>query len=138
MPTGDEAKIRDVIDQRPGFKLIRFDVALEELLEHADIIVSMGGYNTVCEILSHEKRALIVPRVVPRTEQLIRAVRLSELGLLDWLHPSNLSSERLGEWMSGVTKRLPERHKVIDLKGLSRILTLAVQMLRNRGATQFY
>ena len=35
----------------------------------------MGGYNTFCEILSFDKRALIVPRTVPRLEQYIRAAR---------------------------------------------------------------
>ena len=29
----------------------------------------MGGYNTFCEILSFDKRALIVPRTAPRAEQ---------------------------------------------------------------------
>ena len=33
----------------------------------------MGGYNTYCEILSFDKPALIVPRMRPRLEQLIRA-----------------------------------------------------------------
>ncbi len=32
----------------------------------------MGGYNTYCEILSFDKPALIVPRLQPREEQLIR------------------------------------------------------------------
>ena len=33
----------------------------------------MGGYNTFCEVLSFDKRALIVPRHTPRLEQAIRA-----------------------------------------------------------------
>jgi predicted glycosyltransferase len=41
----------------------------------------MGGYNTFCEVLSFDKRALIVPRTVPRKEQYIRATRAQELGL---------------------------------------------------------
>ena len=38
-------------------------------------VVAMGGYNTFCEILSFDKRALIVPRTAPRLEQFIRASR---------------------------------------------------------------
>src|SRR3546814_11240783 len=45
-------------------------------------IVARGGYNTFCEILSFDKRALIVPRTEPRLEQFIRAKRAEELGLL--------------------------------------------------------
>ncbi len=43
----------------------------------------MGGYNTFCEILSFDKPALIVPRIVPRQEQFIRATRAEELGLAE-------------------------------------------------------
>jgi predicted glycosyltransferase len=45
----------------------------------------MGGYNTFCEVLSMDKRALIVPRIVPRQEQFIRASRAAALGLVSML-----------------------------------------------------
>jgi predicted glycosyltransferase len=45
----------------------------------------MGGYNTFCEVLSFDKRAVIVPRMVPRLEQWIRASRAEELGLVRML-----------------------------------------------------
>jgi predicted glycosyltransferase len=48
-------------------------------------VVAMGGYNTFCEILSFDKPALIVPRTEPRREQLIRAQRAAELGLVAML-----------------------------------------------------
>lgn len=45
----------------------------------------MGGYNTFCEVLSFDQRAVIVPRTVPRLEQWIRASRAEELGLVRML-----------------------------------------------------
>jgi len=60
---------------------ITFDPHLESLMTHAAGVVAMGGYNTFCEILSFDKRALIVPREKPRLEQRIRATRAQELGL---------------------------------------------------------
>ena len=60
---------------------ITFDPHLESLMTHAAGVVAMGGYNTFCEILSFNKRALIVPREKPRLEQRIRASRAQELGL---------------------------------------------------------
>jgi predicted glycosyltransferase len=45
----------------------------------------MGGYNTFCEVLSLDKRALIVPRTAPRLEQHIRTSRAAELGLVTML-----------------------------------------------------
>jgi predicted glycosyltransferase len=60
---------------------ITFDAQMETLMARAAGVVAMGGYNTFCEILSFDKRALIVPRTVPRREQYIRAIRAEELGL---------------------------------------------------------
>jgi predicted glycosyltransferase len=61
----------------------------------ADAVVSMGGYNSVCELLSVGKPALVVPRVEPRREQLIRAELLSSRGFLRMLHPAELKPRRL-------------------------------------------
>jgi predicted glycosyltransferase len=60
---------------------ITFDAALETLMRDAAGVVAMGGYNTFCEILSFDRPALLVPRVVPRLEQSLRAERAAELGL---------------------------------------------------------
>ena len=46
------------------------------LMAGAARIVAMGGYNTVCEVLSLGRPALIAPRVSPRAEQVLRAERL--------------------------------------------------------------
>jgi predicted glycosyltransferase len=61
---------------------ISFDTKMEVLMERADAVVAMGGYNTFCEILSLDKRALIVPRTRPRLEQAIRAREAERLGLV--------------------------------------------------------
>ncbi len=65
------------------------------LLAAADLVVSMAGYNTVCELLALGQRALLVPRVTPRQEQLVRATLLAERGLVHLLHPEHLTPERL-------------------------------------------
>ncbi len=64
---------------------ITFDPHMESLEDNAMGIVAMGGYNTFCEILSLDKKAIIVPRTVPRREQFIRAQRAEELGLVRML-----------------------------------------------------
>ncbi len=61
---------------------IGFDSRIETLFAGSEGVVSMGGYNTFCEILSFDKRAVIVPRIVPRLEQWIRASRAEDLGLI--------------------------------------------------------
>lgn len=64
---------------------ITFHGQLETLVSRAAGVVAMGGYNTFCEVLSLNKRALIVPRTAPRLEQHIRASRAAELGLVSML-----------------------------------------------------
>ena len=61
----------------------------------ADVVLAMGGYNTVCELLTLRKRALLVPRIKPGVEQCIRAERMSALGLVRMLHPDALTAEQL-------------------------------------------
>jgi len=50
-------------------------------------VVAMAGYNTFCEILSFDKRAILIPRVRPRREQVMRAMRASTLELAHALDP---------------------------------------------------
>ncbi|MEM7021750.1 MAG: glycosyltransferase [Pseudomonadota bacterium] len=64
---------------------ITFEAHFENLVKGAAGVVAMGGYNTFCEILSFGKPALIVPRVVPRREQFLRATRAAQLGLVHML-----------------------------------------------------
>lgn len=73
------------IRRHPKLDAISFDTKLELLMSKAAAVVAMGGYNTFCEILSFDRPSLIVPRVRPRREQLIRAVEAERLGLLTFL-----------------------------------------------------
>jgi predicted glycosyltransferase len=113
----------------PRRRILEFVEQPEPFLSRADSIVAMGGYNTVCEVLSFEKRALIVPRVRPRREQLIRAQRLRDLGLLDMLHPADLKPAALAEWLArdpGSPRGIRDR---VDLGGLARLPGLLAEML---------
>ncbi len=68
-------------DRLPHVQTLEFDNHIELLIQKAAGVVAMGGYNTFCEILSLNKRALLVPRTRPRKEQLIRARRAQQLGV---------------------------------------------------------
>ncbi len=70
------------------------------LLCSADLVISMGGYNSVFESLALRKRVLVFPRSHPRREQLDRTRRLSRLGLIDVLPPEVLADpEQLGSYI---------------------------------------
>ena len=70
---------------------------METLMGLADAIVTMGGYNTTCEILSQGKPSLVVPREVPRLEQRIRAEVLSRQGLIEFLPWDQLCADGIRE-----------------------------------------
>jgi predicted glycosyltransferase len=100
MPVEVLERLYRLARHRPRLRVIKFVTDPDLLLSLADRVVAMGGYNTLCEVLSFEKPALIVPRVQPRQEQLVRAQRLKNLGLIDMLHPDELCPETLGEWLN--------------------------------------
>ncbi len=81
--------------QFPGVSMLEFTNDLPSYMNASDLVLSMGGYNTVCEILSLKKRAIILPRVRPVEEQWIRAERMARLGLLTAIHPDSLTPQDL-------------------------------------------
>jgi predicted glycosyltransferase len=85
----------------------------------ADVVVSMGGYNSVCEILSARRPAIIVPRVEPRREQLIRAEAMSRRGLVRVLHPTELTPDRLLREILELLERPPRRGAMPAMDGLA-------------------
>jgi predicted glycosyltransferase len=60
------------------------------LMAAADAIVSMGGYNSVCEALVAARPLVIVPRATHKIEQRLRAEALAARGLARWVHPRDL------------------------------------------------
>jgi len=87
-------------------RAITFSARLESLMARAAGVVAMGGYNTFCEILSFDKRALIIPRIAPRLEQFIRTKRAAELGLLAMLSENQGRDPRV---MAAALRRLAQQ-----------------------------
>jgi predicted glycosyltransferase len=107
-----------------NIRTLTFTNNLGALMQRSAGVVAMGGYNTFCEILSFDKRALLVPRSRPRREQHIRASRAAQLGLVDMLDSGAAEDPRL---MSRALAALPmrikpsERRVKVDLNGLESI-----------------
>jgi predicted glycosyltransferase len=100
LPADVQARIRRAAADQPRLRIVEFLAEPSRLLRRADRVIAMGGYNTVCEVLSFEKTALIVPRIHPRREQWIRAERLRDHGLIDVLHPDELTPRALSQWLA--------------------------------------
>jgi predicted glycosyltransferase len=66
-----------------------------ELMVAADAIISMGGYNSVCEALAAARPLVIVPRATHKVEQLLRGQLLARHDLAYCVPPQTLSAETL-------------------------------------------
>ena len=115
---------------------ITFDAHMENLEANAVGIVAMGGYNTFCEILSLDKRAIIMPRTEPRLEQYIRAARAQELGLVRMIEDDGRYDAAR---MAAALRALPQQKKPSEvivpglLEGLANVNRLAAPWLARRG-----
>jgi len=124
MPKTTREKIRKRA-KRFGIRSLPFHPRPEELMVAADIIISMGGYNTVCEILSHRTPAIIIPRETPRTEQLIRARGLRDEGLLDFIPWKEVTPQLLRQKIFSLLKdkeQYRQKIKDFELAGLDNML----------------
>ncbi len=121
-------------------RAITFNARLETLMARAAGVVAMGGYNTFCEILSFDKRALIVPRTAPRLEQFIRTQRAAELGLVAMLsEEQGRDPEVMAAALRYLTRQSPPSTVVIPglLDGMKSVNRLASRWLNEGRAGCF-
>jgi predicted glycosyltransferase len=134
LATEHRTRLRRIAAERPELVLIDVAPGADALIDRAAAVVSMAGYNTVCEILATATPALLVPRTRPRTEQLIRAGRFAALGLVDLLEPACLSPGRITDWLrsavAGSAQATLRGSTEIRLDGLRRIPDLAHALLQ--------
>ncbi|PZD73470.1 UDP-N-acetylglucosamine--N-acetylmuramyl- (pentapeptide) pyrophosphoryl-undecaprenol N-acetylglucosamine transferase [Acaryochloris thomasi RCC1774] len=95
MPVEQQAILQKMAEPLLGVTLEVFTDNLLGYLSAADVVVAMGGYNTLTEILALNKRAVVVPRTSPSQEQLIRMERFMQRGLVQGIHPEVLTPRSL-------------------------------------------
>ena len=110
-----------------------FEPDLTELYAEADLVVSMAGYNTVCELMSFGRNAILVPRAQPVKEQLIRARLLAAAGLFEIVEPHELTPETLLTKVLASLKHDSDRPVRVDLQGLPRIRERLRELLEEKA-----
>ncbi len=109
-----------------------------------DALVCMGGYNTITEAMSTGVPTVCIPRVRPRTEQLIRAEAFAKLGLLHCLPPRDCTPGSLARSLAlamGTPRdvRIARANDVLNFDGArqaaSHMLALC-NSVRDRRARQ--
>jgi predicted glycosyltransferase len=132
MSTATQSSFIDNFGYLTDVQFREFEPELAQLYAEADLVVSMAGYNTVCELLSSGCNAILVPRSEPVKEQLLRARLLSAEGLMEMVEPDELSPETL------ITKVLASLNPAVtrpirfDLQGLPRIRERIRALLEER------
>jgi predicted glycosyltransferase len=111
----------------------RFKPNLAGLIADARAVVCMAGYNTVAEVMRARVPALLVPRVHPISEQLLRARELESRGLQDLLHPSQLSAETMRDALERLLARPRPPFEEKHFRGAERTADLLAGLARANG-----
>ena len=111
----------------------RFLRDLPAYLPQVGALVCMGGYNSLGEALAAGTPTVVVPRVEPRTEQLIRARAFAALGLVRTVSPGPALAEQLRPQVAAALRDSRERitaqvHRHLDLDGARRAAALLLAL----------
>jgi predicted glycosyltransferase len=128
-PPGRLAALQAAAARRDDLMVVPFCDDLAAWVAGADAVVTMGGYNSVAEVLATTTPALLVPRVTPRQEQLVRARALARLGAVDLLEPAAAEPAAVGRWVAAALagRRRPRRD--LDLGGLPWVARRTARLL---------
>jgi predicted glycosyltransferase len=127
----DRARLHSQLGSQGNVQFLDFTDDLPSYLGAADAVISMGGYNAICEILSLGRPAIVVPRTKPRKEQLIRARILSMRGLIQMIHPSDLAPGRLLMETQNLLQKPTINRPFLPMEGLGNAMR-AVGSLMSR------
>ena len=117
---------RDVFKRarRLGVRTYHFYRQMEKIFAAADIVVSMGGYNTLCEILGQGTISLVIPRETPRKEQIIRARAFARQNLVDYIPWGEFTSDLLRQKLFALLENPAPYHEAISRFRLTGIETM--------------
>lgn len=88
----------------------------------ADLVVTMGGYNTVMEALRFGRQTIVVPRNGPSVEQKIRASLLDQMGLVRAVMLDEATAPRLAQQITAALEAPMEPKVQFKFDGLSNVL----------------
>ncbi len=126
MPREQMNALQAAVAGRQDAQIVAYTTELVPSIRAAALVVSMAGYNTSVELLAARKKAILVPRSVPREEQKLRAEMLAKLGLFRFVHSDERLAGSLAQQVP-VALETPIPHESvwesIDLRGAERVAT---------------
>src|SRR5712691_1712299 len=133
MAPADRTEVERRARRVAGVQVIHSSTTMLSLVAAADLVVSMGGYNSVVEAVAARKPLVICPRTAPRREQLMRAEIMARLGLAQVarLDGEGDAAPRIADAMVAALKAGPppdRAWRAIDLRGTERVADLLLKM----------
>ncbi|HET7326556.1 MAG TPA: glycosyltransferase [Nocardioidaceae bacterium] len=128
------AELRNAAAVRDDLHVLDFVADVPSFVARSSACVSMGGYNSVCELLAAGVPSLLVPRTTPRTEQAVRAERLRRAAQIDVAAIASISAADVTEWLGGALRCRRSGRSPFDLDGLARVPRLADALLEHKTA----
>jgi len=117
MPDSDYARVAGKAAELANVTLSRFTSDLPGEMRRADLSVSMGGYNTVMDVLAANVRALVYPEVGNGdNEQRVRAAKLAAMGAIEILDTFELAPEVLAGRIREALRK-PASRISLDMNG---------------------
>ena len=124
MPAEQSAALHSAITGRRDVQIVTYTTELVPSIAGAELVVSMAGYNTSVELLAARKKAILVPRSVPREEQKLRAGLLARLGLCECVPADERLASSLAEQVPAALAAPVPHERLwgsVDLQGAERI-----------------
>ncbi|MGF1482136.1 MAG: glycosyltransferase family protein [Cyanophyceae cyanobacterium] len=120
-----------------SFILRRFTSRLSDYMLKADLSISLGGYNTMINILRTRVRSLVLPSLSEHQtgEQSIRAQKLAQKGIINLLHPAELAPDCLAAKITACLQAEPVGHS-LDLEGATKVAARLKEINGNADLTQ--
>ena len=132
IPEGVYARLRYLARALGNVQVQAYSPHFIEHLTRADLSISMGGYNTIMNVLAAGVPSLVYPYTAnDDQEQHIRARRLQSLGIVELLHPEMLAPDLLAGKILRMIAKKPARIP-FDMDGASKTASI----LRSAAATK--
>jgi predicted glycosyltransferase len=131
MPLEQQQQIYQQAQTLPGVTVLEFTNDLMSYVNTADAVICMCGYNTITEVLQKGKKAIVVPRTQPGTEQLIRAQAMAKAGLIKMIHPDLLNPNLLIDTLFSSLNKVNNFNSInsLDFAGLPRVADYIAMLL---------
>ncbi len=122
LPPGSASTLKNIAARIPHVEWTDFVPCLSCRIQRSDAVVCMGGYNTLCEVVSNGKTPLVIPRTKPRLEQTMRANLWAERGVVRTLSAADLSADSLANRvLDMVSDSTESKRGGLDLRGLESV-----------------